>query len=48
MDLGTDSEQLSRDGSSSLVCVRPVTVVLAKIQLRKLAVLTDTHKDICL
>lgn len=44
MDLGTDSEQLSRDGSSALVCVRRVTVVLAKIQLGKLAVLMDTHR----
>lgn len=44
MDLGTDSKQLSRDGVSALVCVRRVTVVLAKIQLGKLAVLMDTHR----
>lgn len=44
MDFGTDREQLSRDGSSPLVCVRRVTVVLAKIQLGKLAMLMDTHR----
>lgn len=43
MDFGSDSEQLSRDGSSALVCVRRVTVVLAKKQLGKLAVLMDTQ-----
>lgn len=43
MDFGSDSAQLSRDGSSVFVSVRNATALLAEIQLGKQAVLMETH-----